>query len=391
MSQLPGPQRRLYAAIESHRAGRGGCQLVSEITGLSSVTLSRGRAELARLLAGLPPEGPKGKPGRRSIEQVYPGIKDTLEQLLANEIGGDPVSRKKWAQLSTRKISKRLAEMGFKVNYHTVWRLLKELGYSMRVNQRTRGTNGQCPKQDAQFQYIAAQKAAFQAAGNPVISVDAKKTELIGEIKAPGKVWCKQAIEVEAYTYASKAECVAIPYGIYDLATNRGYVWVGTSANTPAFAVTAIKRWWLHAGQHVHQGATDLLILADGGGSNGCRCRAWRHGLQTELCEGLGLTVTVCHYPPRCSKYNPIERRLFSQISMNWAGRPLRSLDVMLGYIRGTTTEAGLMVEAFLLEDLFPRRQPVARKEIDRLALRTHQTCPDWNYTISPRDGDGEA
>src|SRR5260370_38335470 len=173
----------------------------------------------------------------------------------------------------------------------------------MKVNVRTRASTTHSPKRDAQFKYIAAQKAAFLAAGNPVISVDAKKEELIGDFKANGKVWCKDAIAVSNYTFASLAECVATPYGVYDLETNKGYIWVGTSGDTPAFAVTAIKLWWLYAGRHVYPEATDLLVLADGGGGNGCRCRAWKHQVQEVLCHGLGLRMTACHYPPRDSKY----------------------------------------------------------------------------------------
>ncbi len=385
MSQLSPGQRRLYAAIEWERIGWGGCRLVSEITGLSPPTMQRARAQLAALLGGTPLEAAKGQPGRRRIEEKYPGIEGTLEQLVADETAGDPMSRKKWVRTSSRKLSKKLAEMGYEVNYHTVCRLLKQMGYSMKVNVKKRASTAYFPKRDAQFKYIAAQKAASLAAGNPVISVDGKKKELIGNFKANGKSWCKEAIEVSDYTFASMAECVATPYGVYDIQANKGYVWVGTSGVTPAFAVTAIKRWWLHAGRHVYPEATSLLVLADGGGSNGCRCRAWKHQLQTELCDGLGLTATVCHYPTRCSKYNPIERRLFSHISMNWAGKPLSSLDLMLGYIRGTTTETGLKVEAFHMEEIFPQGQQVSKREMDRLALQPHQTCPDWNYTIRPR------
>jgi hypothetical protein len=249
---------------------------------------------------------------------------------------------------------------------------------------RHRASTAYSPERDAQFQYIAQQKAAFLAAGDPVISIDTKKKELIGNFKASGQAWCKDPIEVNEYGFASQAECVATPCGIYDVRTNKGYVWVGTSGNTPEFAVTAIKRWWLQAGRLVYPEATSLLLLADGGGSNGCRCRAWKYHLQTDLCDGLGLTVTVCHYPPRCSKFNPVERRLFSHISMNWAGRPLSTLDRMLGYIRGTTTETGLTVEADLLEGDFRLGQTVPKGEMDRLALQPHQTCPTWNYTITP-------
>jgi hypothetical protein len=381
-------QRRLYAAIESRRLGRGGCRSVSEITGLCLGTVYRGRSELAALLAGAALEEAKGRAGRPSIEEKYPEIKTVLEELVSDDIAGDPMSSKKWVRISSRRLSKKLAGMGYKVNYHTVCRLLRDMGYSMKVNVKKRASTAHSPKRDAQFEYIAAQKAAFLAAGNPVISVDAKKKELIGNFKANGKSWCKSAIEVNAYTYGSLAECVATPYGVYDVRTNKGYIWVGTSGNTPAFAVTAIKRWWLHAGRYVYPEAASLLVLADGGGSNGRRCRAWRYQVQTELCDGLGLTVTVCHYPPQCSKFNPVERRLFSHVTMNWAGRPLSTLEVMLGYIRGTTTDTGLTVEAFHLEGAFAKGQQVSKKEMKGLALQPHQTCPDWNYTISPRTGE---
>lgn len=390
MGQLAPAQRRLYAAIESKRLGKGGCRSVSEITGLSGTVLSRGRAELAALLAGTPLERPKGRPGRRSIRETYPEIETVLTELVTDETAGDPMTRKKWVRISSRRLSKKLDEKGYQVNYHAVCDLLKQMGYSMKVNVRHRASTTYSPKRDAQFKYIAEQKAAFLAARDPVISVDTKKKELIGNFKANGRSWCKDAIEVEDYSFRSMVECVATPCGVYDLRTNKGYVWVGTSANTPAFAVTAIKRWWLHAGHHVYPEAANLLVLADGGGSNGCSCRAWKHELQKEISDDLGLRVTICHYPPGCSKFNPVERRLFSHISMNWAGKPLLTLGLMLGYIRGTTTETGLTVEAFLLEGDFPLGQKVSNKEMSRLRLQLHQTCPNWNYTIAPRLNDDE-
>jgi hypothetical protein len=298
------------------------------------------------------------------------------------------MTRKKWIRVSSRKLSKKLAQMGYTVNYHTLCRLLKKMGYSMKVNVKKRASTAHSPKRDAQFKYISAQKAAFMVAGNPIISVDAKKKELIGDFKVPGTSWCKKPIEVSDYSFASMADCVATPFGVYDVRTNKGYVWVGTSGDTPAFAVMAIKQWWMYAGRHCYPDATSLLILADGGGSNGCRCRVWKHRLQKEFCDALGLPVTVCHYPTRCSKYNPIERRLFSHISINWAGKPLTSLPLMLGYIRGTTTETGLSVEAFLEDGDFPQREKVSKREMGQIALRCHDTFPNWNYTIAPRQDD---
>jgi hypothetical protein len=308
--------------------------------------------------------------------------------LIEDDTAGDPMTCKKWVRVSSRKLSKKLAQMGYTVNYHTLCRLLKEMGYSLKVNVKKRASTAHAPKRDAQFRYIAAQRAAFLVAGNPIISVDAKKKELIGDFKAPGTAWCKKPIEVSDYTFASMAEYVATPYGVYDVRTNKGYVWVSTSGDTPAFAVMAIKQWWMYAGRHCYPEATSLLILADGGGSNGCRCRVWKHRLQKEFCDALGLSVTICHYPTRCSKYNPIERRLFSHISMNWAGKPLTSLARMLGYIRGTTTETGLTVEAFHAQGDFPQGEKVSKKEMGQVAVRSHDTCPAWNYTIAPREHD---
>ncbi len=390
MGLLPPEQRRLYVAMESKRLGKGGRSLLSEITGLCLQTISRGRVELAALLSGTPINAPKGRPGRRSIRAKYPEIESVLEELLADETAGDPMTRKKWVRISSRNLSKKLAEKGYAVNYHTVCQLLNQMGYSMKVNVRHRASTACSPDRDTQFKYLAHQKSAFLAAGDPIISVDTKKKELIGNFKVSGQSWCKDAIEVSEYNFAGAAECVATPCGIYDVRMNKGYVWVGTSANTPTFAVTAIKSWWLEAGRRVYPDAANLLLLADGGGSNGSRCRAWKYQLQTELSDGLGLTVTVCHYPPRCSKFNPVERRLFSHISMNWAGRPLSTLELMLGYIRGTTTQTGLTVEAVHLEGDFPLGQTVSKREMDRLALQPHQTCPNWNYTITPRRHDDE-
>jgi Rhodopirellula transposase DDE domain len=388
MRQLRPPQRRLFAAIESRRIGKGGRRLMAEITGICLPTIRRGRVELTALLEGTPLEGAKGRPGRHSIRETYPDIEAVLEEVLADDVAGDPMTRKKWVRISSRNLSKKLAQKGYTVSYHTVCGLLTQMGYSLKVNVKTRASTMHSPQRDKQFKYIAAQKAAFLQAGNPVISVDAKKKELIGDFKANGRVWCKKPIEVADYEFPSMAEYVATPYGVYDLGTNKGYVYIGTTGNTPAFAIASIKLWWQCAGRHVYEGPANLLILADSGGSNGCRSRAWKYELQKELCDGLGMTVTVCHYPTRCSKHNPIERRLFSHISMNWAGKPLSSLELMLAYIRGTTTETGLSVEAFLKEGAFSQGQKVSKTDMERLALKPHSTCHIWNYTMTPRQND---
>lgn len=306
-------------------------------------------------------------------------------ELLADDIAGDPMSNKQWTRRSSRQLSRELQGKGYKINYHTICRLLKRMGFSMRVNVKKRASTTHAPSRDAQFEHIAAERKAFLAASLPIISVDTKKKELIGNFKVNGRSWCKEPIEVSDYSYTSMAECIAVPYGIYDLAANHGYMYVGILVDTPEFAVTAIQKWWADIGSVIYPGKNELLILADGGGSNGARSRAWKKQVQTRLSDGLGLIVTVCHYPPRCSKYNPIERRLFSRISANWSGKPLRTLDVMLAFIRGTRTETGLTVEACLLEGSYKKGERVSAKEMAQLALQPHAVCPAWNYSISPR------
>jgi hypothetical protein len=208
---------------------------------------------------------------------------------------------------------------------------------------------------------------------------------LIGNFKNQGKAWCREPEEVNDHDFTSTAECRAVPFGVYDLARNRGYFVVGTSNDTPAIAVTALVRWWADEGRVAYPGASELLMLADCGGTNGHRFRAWKTNLQERVCDRFGLSVTVCHYPPGRSKWNPIEHRLFSQVSLNWAGVPLRSLGIMLGYIRGTTTRTGLTVAAHLDEATYPKGQKVSAEELARLRVKHHETCPQWNYTLSPR------
>jgi hypothetical protein len=233
---------------------------------------------------------------------------------------------------------------------------------------------------------MKSQRKAFREAGLPMISVDTKKKELIGNFRNKGRAWCRKAPEVDEYDFASQAECIATPYGVYDMTRNTGYVVVGLSHNTPEFAVSTIARWWQEEGRVTHVGMNQLLIFADGGGGNGSRARAWKYNIQTKLCDPFHLTVTVCHYPPGCSKWNPIEYRLFSQISKNWEGKPLRTLSIMLGYIRGTTTKTGLTVKAYLDEGIYRKGQKVSREESENLNLERHGTLADWNYTIRPRN-----
>jgi hypothetical protein len=386
LATLNDEQRRLYAAVESRRQGRGGVARVAQITGLCAPTVARGRRELADLLEGKPPHSefhPVG--GRPRTEVKFPAIKAALEEMLSDEVAGDPMGGQRWVRSSARKLARRLREKGFPVGNGTVWRLLKRMGFSMKTSVRKRrGVTRDPVARDKQFRYIASQKEKFTAAGLPIISVDTKKKELIGNFRNNGRAWCREAPEVSEHGFASEAECVATPYGGYDLTKNRGFVVVGLSHNTPEFAVTVIVRWWEVEGQATYPNADEILLLADGGGGNGNRSRVWKWKLQELFCDRFGVKVTVCHYPPGCSKYNPVEYKLFSQISVNWAGKPLRSLELMLGYIRGTTTNTGLTVQASLDEGVYKKGLKVSREDMKRLSVKDHDVCPQWNYRSVP-------
>jgi DNA-binding phage protein len=397
---------RLWAASEAIVIGWGGVTLVAEATGISRPTISRGIRELGELdlvpAIQAAPERPLPRPspvqgkgrirrpggGRTLTEIKDPAIVSALEKLLTNEVGGDPTSDRKWVRSSLRQLCRRLKEDGHPTSTPVVSRLLKDMGYSLRANERRRGqSRPNCPERDEQFRHIASQRETFEAEGWPIISVDTKKKELIGNFRNPGKTWCRRAEQVDEHDFPSGAECRAVPFGVYELIRNRGHVYVGVSNDTPEFAVVSIARWWEQEGRAAYPGTDRLLILADGGGSNGSRTRAWKCNLQTLISDRFGLTLTVCHYPAGCSKWNPVEHRLFSQISRNWQGKPLRSLEIMLGYIRGTRTETGLEVTARLDEGFYKKSVPYSHKDVDRLNLKSHDVCPQWNYTISPQNG----
>jgi hypothetical protein len=376
-----GPTRRLWAAAEAKMIGPGGIAAVSAATSICAATISRGVRELSE-----PPRERVRKPvaGRPRVDQRDPEIVGALERLLGEETAGDPMSDVRWVRSSLRRLQARLRAEGHIASLGAICRLMRRMGFSPKACKRRRAGD-RCEGSDEQFEHIRLHRRRFLAAELPVISVDTKKKELIGNFRNAGRAWCREAAEVNEYDFSSGAECLAVPYGIYDLGRNTGYVVVGMSHNTPEFAVTAIARWWEEEGRAAHSGARELMICADGGGGNGNRSRAWKLNLQQQLCDRFGLTVTVCHYPPGCSKWNPIEYRLFSQISMNWEGKPLRSLSVMLGYIRGTTTTTGLTVTAALDEATYRKGQKVTTEDIKQLSIQHHDAQPQWNYTISPR------
>jgi hypothetical protein len=303
---------------------------------------------------------------------------------MKHETAGDPVTGLKWTRRTTEKIAEELRNLGIDVSAKTVGRLLKRMGFSLRVNHK-KLSRGCGPDRDQQFAYIAEMRESFAKRGRPVVSIDTKKKELIGNFKNGGTTWNREAVLVNDHDFRSDALGIAIPYGIYDVQANHGFLFIGTSHDTSQFAVDNLVKWWLYDGRRRYPNATKLLILADGGGSNGPRTRAWKHALQERLCDTYGLTVTVCHYPTGASKWNPIEHRLFSEISKNWAGRPLDSYETLIKYARSTTTSTALKVRAYLVRKDYRNGVKITDKEMAKLRLRPHDTQPARNYTVSPR------
>jgi hypothetical protein len=297
---------------------------------------------------------------------------------------GDPITGLKWTRKTTDKVSTELRKLDIEVSPRTVARLLGGLQYRLRVNHKklSGGSARVRSLRNQQFLYIEDMRRAFEDGNLPVISVDTKKKELIGCFKNPGAAWARVATAVNDHDFRSEASHIASPYGVLDLSANRGHVLVGISHDTPAFSTDCISTWWKTDGSRRYAQADRLLILADNGGSNGSRCAAWKHGLKKRLCDRFGLEVTVCHYPPGASKWNPIEHRLFSLISKNWAGEPLGSLETMLKFIRTTRTKTGLRVRATLMADQYPKGIKPTAREVAAFNLLPHATLPQWNYTI---------
>jgi len=294
------------------------------------------------------------------------------------------MQEQKWVRRSLTWLAEAMAEREYPIGRTTVRRLLKKQGYRLCSNRKSL-SGARHPDRDRQFRYIARVKKLFLAAGRPVISVDTKKKELIGSFLNPGRSWTRQAEQVNVHDFRQDALGRAVPYGIFDLTHNQGYVCVGTSYDTPEFAAYAIAQWWADPERPRFQREDKLLILADAGGSNNCRFWLWKLQVQKQLADQFGLEVMICHYPTGASKWNPIEHRLFSQISRNWAGKPLRTFAVMLNYIRGTVTETGLQVKAALVERIFEKNQRVSQEERAALRLTRRPVCPTWNYILSPR------
>jgi hypothetical protein len=376
-------QRRLLLGAEARALGHGGIRLVAAAAGVREATVSLGAWELE---SGEEPLGRARRPGggRKRLAETDPGLVPALLALVEPEERGDPVSPLRWTVKSTRVLAAELTAAGHPVSADTVHKLLKAQGFSLQANAKAI-EGRQHPDRDGQFRYINEQARARQAAGEPVISVDAKKKEQVGQYASDGRTWrpAGDPVKVRDHDFPGGAQGKVIPYGIYDLAADAGWVNVGTDRNTAGLAVESIRRWWNARGCLDYPDARRLLITADAGGSNGYRTRAWKTGL-AELARETGLEITCCHFPPGTSKWNKIEHRLFSHITMNWRGRPLASHQIIVNSIAATTTRTGLAVHAELDEGAYPAGIKVSDAEMGALPLVCHYWHGEWNYTLLP-------
>jgi transposase len=384
---------RLCAAADAVTLGRGGVTLVAKASGLSRTTIYSGMKELTArdgVSADSQHESqrrvrqPGG--GRKQLTQSDSHLLNDLDCLVEPLTRGDPESPLRWTCKSTTKLAKELQHQGHAISQRSVWTLLDQLGYSLQSNRKTLEGSDH-PDRDAQFQHIANQVKHFQERGQPVISVDTKKKELIGRYQNSGREWQKKGEPepVNVHDFANQALGKVIPYGVYDVTRNKGWVSIGITHDTAEFAVATIRHWWLQVGKPAYPKATALLITADGGGSNGSRIRLWKRELQ-RLADDLGITIKVCHFPPGTSKWNKIEHRMFSYISANWRARPLTSRAVVVNLIANTTTDAGLEIEATLDESQYETGIKVSDEEMKALAIVPSEFHGEWNYQIQCRN-----
>ena len=380
--------RRQWAASEAAAYGWGGIQAVSQATSMSPTTIRRGLAELRvrRASPSVLVAGRIRRPGggRKRQTVADPGLMDKLEALVDPATRGDPESPLRWTCKSTRTLARELTAQGHPVSCTTVGRLLRQTGYSLQGNRKTKEGESH-PDRNAQFEHINAMVKRFQKRGQPVISVDTKKKELVGNFKNGGREWMPQGQpdEVRVHDFMDKTLGKAIPYGVYDITSNQGWVSVGIDHDTAHFAAEAVYRWWKKMGRKRYPDATELLITADGGGSNGSRCRLWKVALQ-ELANRLKLPIQVCHFPPGTSKWNKIEHRMFCHITQNWRGRPLVSHEVIVQLIANTATTQGLKIRAQLDTGTYPVGNKVTDEEFALVKLKRHKFHGDCNYTVSP-------
>jgi hypothetical protein len=376
-------QRRLLVGVEARLLGRGGPSLVARATGVSRQTVHSALKELAE---PLPATGRVRRPGggRRRLRDTDAGLMPALDALVDPDTRGDPMSPLRWTCKSTTQLAKALTEAGHPVSADVVGRLLHETGYSLQAAVKTR-EGDQHEDRDVQFRYLNEQVRSFRDGSLPVVSVDTKKKELIGEFKNAGKEWQPkgQPVEVNVHDFPDEEVGKAIPYGIYDVERNTGWVNVGQDHDTAAFAVESLRRWWQGEGQTAYPLARQLLICADGGGSNSYRARLWKYELG-KWAQEAGLAITVCHLPPGTSKWNKIEHRLFAHISMNWRGRPLTSHEVVVDLIEATTTQQGLQVHAERDQGAYPLHVAVSDAQLAEVHLKRHEFHGEWNYDLLP-------
>lgn len=379
--------RRLWAASEAIAFGRGGILTVCRATGLSNNTVYKGIAEIKDQSKKTKQElkiirQPGG--GRKKLIEQADGLEKVLDNLIEPATRGDPESVLRWTSKSLVKLEKALKDAGYQISYRTVGRLLKSQGYTLQSNRkRYEGSNH--PDRDKQFDYIYEKTKTFLREDAPVISVDTKKKELIGNFKNNGREWQEKTkpVEVEAYDFLSKSKGKISPYGVYDLGKNKGWVSVGISKDTAEFAVNTIRTWWTNMGKLLYPKATKLLITADCGGSNGNRVRLWKLELQ-KLANETNLNISVAHFPPGTSKWNKIEHRLFSYISNNWRGKPLINTETVINLICNTRTKKGLEVKAVLDNSLYEKGISISKKVMESISIYHDNFHPEWNYTISP-------
>jgi hypothetical protein len=377
--------RRRFVALEARALGRGGVSLMARITGLARRTIYHGLADIRDNVAAAPGRIRKDGGGRKKKASQDPTLLVDLKRLIEPVTRGDPMRPLLWTARSLRHLADALAKKGHQVCPTVVGNLLHDMGYSLQANNKTREGSKHIDR-DAQFEYINTQAGAFLAADEPVISVDTKKKELVGNFKNNGQEWHRKGAPeaVNVHDFIDPKLSRAVPYGVYDINNNVGWVSVGTDHDTACFAVNAIRRWWRAMGKKRHRSAKRLMITADGGGSNGYRVRLWKVELQ-KLADELKLPVTVCHLPPGTSKWNKIEHRLFSFITINWRGKPLRSYRTIIQLIAATTTKAGLKVRAELDESKYPKGVKVSDAQLAAVNLSRHSFHGDWNYTIAPQ------
>ena len=379
--------RRLFAAAEAISIGHGGITVVSEATGVSRRAITQGCKEIENLSQGdLSSQAVRKKGGgRKKAIESQPELLHELEKLIEPYTRGDPESPLRWTCKSVRNLSEELRKKGFKASYNLVAQMLKEAGYSLQANQKNLEGSSH-PDRNLQFEYINNKVVEFQAEGDPVVSVDTKKKELVGQFKNNGKELrpAKSPEEVNVHDFPDKDLGKVAPFGIYDLTQNTGFVNLGTDADTSSFAVESIRRWWLSMGREVYPHAKKLLITADSGGSNGYRRKLWKTELQ-KLSSEIGCSISVCHFPPGTSKWNKIEHRLFAFISQNWRGKPLVSQEVIVSLISNTRTRKGLSVRCEVDENEYPRGIKVSNKDLQEINLDPDEFHGEWNYTIHPK------